>query len=104
MRVTYLRANTKEALTADLQKMFPEWDGVTMDFNNGENCHGHFIGQVSDTFDEEGNVLTWKPYWFANVLCSEDNADMFDNVVEPDPETPYHAFLGWEKPTEILEE
>lgn len=104
MKVVYLRANTKEALTADLQKMFPEWDGVTMDFNH-ENCHGHFIGQVPDTFDEEGNVLTWKPYWFANVLCMMDMADTFDHVVEPDPETPYHVFLGWEpKPEEPIEE
>ena len=78
MKTIYLKAATKAALIAAIQKVIPEYDGE-VEFGNGE-IFGHYIGDLGINFEH------------ANLLVP-DNFDSsifeFDGFV---PHNPKHQF------------
>jgi hypothetical protein len=96
MKTIYLKANTKEELIADIQKVLPKYNGE-IEFGNGE-IFGHYIGDLMLTppvLNENFEVITpavMAGFEHANLLVPDEfDESIFEtNVVAPN--NPKHKF------------
>ena len=90
MKTLYLKSTTKTALIADIASIIEGYSGE-IEFSNG-TIHGHLIGKIPATFNEDGSVDTWKTGWHANLLVPEDFDETQLNTITAAPDTPVHQF------------
>lgn len=93
MKIIYLKADTEQEVKYDLKSVFPDWNEVDIDFNDlSKNCHGHYIGKLIDSVDENGDIL-YKDGYHANILVPDGFEHEWQTLTDP-PDTPDHIFLG----------
>jgi len=91
MKTLYLKSTTKTALIADIASIIEGYSGE-IEFSNG-TIHGHLIGKIPATFNEDGSVETWKTGWHANLLVPEGfDESVLTTLVIPPPSNPVHQF------------
>jgi hypothetical protein len=91
MKTFYLKAGTKTALISALNAHGFGFASTPNAFEIKTNgvMTAVYLGKIVDTVDDEGNVLTYKDGWHADVLAPIDTTFSVD-VIEP--ATPNHKF------------
>lgn len=91
MKTLYLKSASSNGLIADIANVIEGYTG-DIEFSNG-TIHGHYIGQIPDTFDPENvEVLTWKDGYHANLLVPEGFDESQLTTIATPPSTPVHQF------------
>jgi len=91
MKTFYLKSNTKTALISAVNAHGFGFATTPSAFEikSVGVMTAVYLGKIGDTFDDLGNVLTFKDGWHADVLAPIDTTFAVD-VIEP--LTPSHKF------------